>query len=268
VSGHKSPEQLLNEADERSFTGWDFSYLAGRMLEEPPPWNYEARARQLLAAAGRVVDLGTGGGEVFARLAPLPRVAAATEVYPPNAVVAARRLEPLGAQVVLVAGAPENYLTLNDPLADRPHLPFRAGAFDLVIDRHESYLAAEVRRILQAGGRFLTQQCGGLNCVELNDLIGIPRPGYAHGGWNLAGASRQLEAVGFEVLDAREDFGAMRFRDAAAVAYFLKALPWQAPDFSVAKFRERLLELQSRIERQGPLSVPTHHFIIEAVKPL
>jgi SAM-dependent methyltransferase len=265
VREYNSGEQLLDEADRHSFSGWDYGYLEGRMLEEPPPWDYEARARQLFATAERIVDLGTGGGELFARLAPFPRVAVATEAYRPNVFIAAHRLGPLGARVVMVGGAS---LRLDDPFVDDPRLPFRTGAFDLVIDRHECYLPAEVWRVLRRGGRFLTQQCGGLNCVALNDVVGMPRPAYAGSGWGLAAATGQLEALGFTVLDAREDFGAMRFRDAGAVAYFLKTLPWQAPDFSVAKFRGRLLELQSEIERHGPLSVPTHHFIIEAVKPL
>ena len=38
------------------------------------------------------------------------------------------------------------------PRANKPGLPFRDSAFDLVIDRHEAYLSAEVFRILHPGG--------------------------------------------------------------------------------------------------------------------
>ena len=30
--------------EQHPFIGWDFSYLDGRKLEEPPPLNYEMRA--------------------------------------------------------------------------------------------------------------------------------------------------------------------------------------------------------------------------------
>ncbi len=45
------------------FSGWDFSYLSGRMLEEQPPWSYTSRAAALMRQASSVVDMGTGGGE-------------------------------------------------------------------------------------------------------------------------------------------------------------------------------------------------------------
>ena len=47
------------------------------------------------------------------------------------------------------------------------HLPFGAGAFELVLNRHEELDPAEVARILAPGGRFLTQQVGSDNWREL-----------------------------------------------------------------------------------------------------
>ena len=45
------------------FTGWDFSHLDGRMLEDQAPWSYSTRAAELMRQAASVIDLGTGGGE-------------------------------------------------------------------------------------------------------------------------------------------------------------------------------------------------------------
>jgi hypothetical protein len=51
------------EAEERQpFTGWDFSYLIGRMLEDPSPWDYVERAGALMDHAASAIDLDTGGG--------------------------------------------------------------------------------------------------------------------------------------------------------------------------------------------------------------
>ena len=52
------------------FSGWDFAYLAGRMVEDDPPWEYLARAAVLMQTAASVVDLDTGGGERFLELRP------------------------------------------------------------------------------------------------------------------------------------------------------------------------------------------------------
>lgn len=130
-----------------AFTGWDFSQVHVRELDGPLPWDYEAEARAIAADASRVVDLGTGGGEVFGRIADgLSGRYVAAEEWPPNARVAAKRLRRIGIDVVHCR-------------TDIHPLPFRGGTFDLVLSRHEAISPAEVDRILLPGGRFLTQQC-------------------------------------------------------------------------------------------------------------
>jgi uncharacterized protein YbaR (Trm112 family) len=98
-------ERLIGEALQAPFSGWDFSWLEGRQVHIPDPrgdidMDYEGRARACVAKASAVLDLGTGGGEVLSRLAPFPKVAVATEAYPPNVTEASRRLTPLGVQVI------------------------------------------------------------------------------------------------------------------------------------------------------------------------
>jgi SAM-dependent methyltransferase len=264
-SAASSFEDLIRDAERAPFEGWDFSFVDGRMVEDPLPWDYAAEVRRRIAGVKSMLDLGTGGGEVLSQLAPLPALTVATEAYAPNALVAGRRLNPLGARVIQVEGAPENYATLDAPLTDAPRLPIRDCAFELVINRHESYLAAEVFRVLRPGGTFLTQQCGGKNYGGLNDLLGLAPLRFQ--GWELASAIRQVQAAGFEVLEAREQFTDARFHDVGAIVYFLKAAPWQAPDFEVVKSRKRLAELYPRIRREGPVTVQGHHFVIEARRP-
>ena len=68
--------------------------------------------------------------------------------------VAAATLRPHGIPVVQVEGAPDN--DCQDGVRGR--LPYADRAFDCVANRHESFLATEVFRILKPGGRFITQQ--------------------------------------------------------------------------------------------------------------
>jgi hypothetical protein len=49
----------------RGFSGWNFDGLDVRDLEPPPPWDYVAIARNYAERARRVLDIGTGGGEVL-----------------------------------------------------------------------------------------------------------------------------------------------------------------------------------------------------------
>ena len=136
--------------EQQPFTGWDFSYLSGRMAEERPPWSYADRAAALLDRATAALDVGTGGGERFLALRDhWPTRVTETEEYPPNLALVRERLEPLGVRVV------DACLTDVDPL------PFASGEFDLVLNRHSAFNSAEVGRVLAAGGTFLTRQVHG-----------------------------------------------------------------------------------------------------------
>lgn len=42
---------LIRDAEHAAFFGWDFSWLRGRMTEEPCSWDYAAMVRQALAGA-------------------------------------------------------------------------------------------------------------------------------------------------------------------------------------------------------------------------
>ena len=64
----ESLREIWKYEEQQPFTGWDFSYLDGRMLEEQPPWSYSARAAQLMKRSASVLDLDTGGGERFLKL--------------------------------------------------------------------------------------------------------------------------------------------------------------------------------------------------------
>ncbi len=150
-------ERLIAAAEAYTMEGWDWSALEGRYVEAGPPWDYRAEVTALLSTAQTLLDMGTGGGEFLSSLASLPPECWATEAYPPNLPVAAARLGPLGVRVVAVD--------------DDNHLPLPDAHFDLVINRHESFDPHEVRRILRPGGRFISQQVGGQDNVELNRAL-------------------------------------------------------------------------------------------------
>src|SRR5260370_28007852 len=157
----KGFDELIAEAESQPFASWDFSFVKDRMVEAPLPWDYLVEVLERLSGVSALLDLGTGGGEVLSRIAPFPPRTLAAEEYAPNAPIAARRLHPLGTQVVRYEAPMENYAAPGAPRPNKPGLPFRDSAFDLVIDRHEAYLGAEVFTILRPGGRLMTHHCVG-----------------------------------------------------------------------------------------------------------
>lgn len=232
--------------------GWDFSSLTGRMSEDEPPFDYEQVCRAELAHAGRVVDLGTGGGEALLRLADaLPRDTTATEGWPANVPVARRALAPRGIPVL-------------DWDADR--VPFQPmlvpdGRFDLVLDRHESYAVEEVARVLSPGGVFLTQQVGFDDARELDAMFGRTA---GRTDWSLAAAGRQMEGSPLEVERAEEWHGSYRFVDVAALMRYCSIVPWDLPPgFTVRGHADALLRLHEQAHT-GPIRLTKHRWLLLA----
>jgi len=246
-------DELVAEALAAPFEGWDFSWLDGRKTKFTLPWDYTAIAKARMQGIVAMVDMGTGGGEILASLAPFACRVCATETYAPNVAVARERLGPLGVDLRDTSGDPDNL-----------RLPFEDAAFDLVINRHESYVPNEVFRLLRSSGHFVTQQCGGYGEV---DLIEYFKGKIEPMDWTAAVASRQLEDAGFKITDAREVYPEYSFFDIGAVVYTLKAIPWLLDDFSVDRYRDRLLAMHDHIQEHGSFTVKDQRFLIEAVKP-
>lgn len=254
-------DALLAEAETHPVEGWDFSWLGERAVSQPPRWDFAALVERHAERAPDLLDLGTGGGEWLAALCSRPARTVATEAWPPNVEVARRRLEPLGIGVVAVAGVPDN--VDQRPGLGFPALPFGDGSFSLVVSRHESYVAAEVARVLRPGGTFLTQQVGG-ESNGYRAALGLPP--VEQRVFDVELAREKLEEAGLGVVVAEAGTAATTFADAGAFAYRLRAIPWLIEDFSISAFRAELAELHQRLSEKGPLTIEEPAFLVQAAK--
>jgi SAM-dependent methyltransferase len=244
-------EKLIAEALVQEFSGWDFSFMAERWKESSTSWDYKGIVRRFIRPEIYFLDMDTGGGEILSALQPLPLNTYATEGYVPNVPVAKNRLEPLGVQIVQLFGD------------DIP--PFENGYFDLVTNRHGSFLAQELHRIMKPGGIFVTQQVGGENNFELNKLL-QDKPEFMYSHWTPNLAIQQLTDAGFQILEHKEEFPETIFADIGAVVFYLKIISWQVADFSVKKYHDKLVEVHNLIQEQGCLKIRSHRFLIVAQK--
>ncbi|GIP49965.1 methyltransferase [Paenibacillus sp. J53TS2] len=241
------------EAEEaKVFQGWDFSELDGRLEEEELPWDYRTLVQQEMSENAVMLDMGTGGGEFLLSLSPPPGRTYATEAYPPNYELCLAKLPAYGIEVSKVE--------------EDDQLPYEDEFFNLVLNRHESFSAKEVYRILKPGGVFITQQVGGRNNRELSrNLLGegaMKTPAE----FDLAHTVRDMIEAGFDVEVQQEAFPEVKFRDVGALVYFAKILEWEFADFSVERCFEKLCELQNIIDQTGFVSSREHRFLILARK--
>jgi SAM-dependent methyltransferase len=249
----------LRAEHDRPFTGWDFSPIHGRRSNsDTKSWDLAMILLDEAARASAVLDVDTGEGKVLLDLHAarvLPRRATATEAWPPNVPLAAARLEPLGVNVVH---------------ADPSHMPFRDAAFDLVTNRHGGLTAPELARVLRPGGRFVTQQVGSLANRAIHEMLGTDQRGEGPSPtehWDLATARAGLQAAGLRVERAEEAFPLTTFADVGALAWYLKAVPWEVPNFDVDRHATPLLALHRRVERGERIEVGFHLFLLLAERP-
>ena len=255
-------DELVTEALTAPFSGWDFSWLDRRSWTEPLPWDYSARVAALARSARTMLDMGTGGGEALSRLPDRAPRTIATEAWPANVPVAGQRLLPLGVPVIQVETARDNLD--QDGANEGGRLPFRDGSLGLVCNRHESFLAPEVSRILAPGGTFVTQQVDYHDNDDLAQILGIETPAEPDSWIGLA--ERQVRDAGLVTEEAAGADQRVRFDDVAGVIYYLKAVSWSIPGYRLEKYRDRLRALHED-PSAWPVVTSGHRFLLIASKP-
>ena len=247
-------EVLLNqwrEEERRGMYGWDFSHLENRYEVSPLPWDYRERVREFLRPGVRLLDMGTGGGELLLTLRHPYELTSVTEGWAPNVELCRKRLEPLG-------------ITVREYDSERGGpMPFDDNSFDLVLNRHESYDLVEVRRVLKKNGFFLTQQVGGENNLPLIQQLCSGFPGN-YVGFNLENELPKFRNAGFRVMRSDQAYLEGRFLDVGALVFQASVTPWEFPGFSVDNCQEVLFRFQDMVEKQGFVPALEHRFLIVA----
>jgi SAM-dependent methyltransferase len=207
-----------------------------------------------------MLDMGTGGGEALLRIPRRATKTIADEAFAPNVPVAAAALRPHGIPVVQVEGAPDN------DCLDGVHgrLPYADRAFDCVANRHESFLATEVFRILSPGGCFITQQVDRHTYDDFYVAVGLNVPDQAE-SW-LPLALGQLRAAGFEIVVARHGEEHQAFRDIAAFIWYMRAVSWAIPGLDLTERDAALRRLHAEMN-DAPLVIRQRRFLVVAMRP-
>ena len=246
ISAWKAEEEIAH------IHGWDFSHIDDRYTEQDDlPWDYRVVIGQYLAPDMKIMDIDTGGGEFLLSLNHPYENTAAMENYPPNVELCKAVLLSLGIDF--------------RPGDGKEKLPFDDGSFDMVINRHGDFNAAEIYRVLKPGGLFITQQVGAENDRELVKLLcgetEMPFPEQ-----HLEVTARKFREAGFAILRGEEYFGPIRFFDVGALVWFARIIQWEFPDFSVDTHLANLLNAQQVLEEKGSIDGSIHRFLLVAQK--
>ena len=165
-------------------------------------------------------------------------------------VIARARLAPRGVEVHATETAAD--------------LPFPDQSFDLVTSRHPISPAwEEIHRVLVPGGSYLGQHVGPASAFELIEFFRGPLPRQRQGRDPTIEAATAEEA-GLKVTDLRTARCRMEFFDVGAVVWTLRKCVWWVPDFSVERYRDKLVELDALIRAHGAFVAHSTRHLIEA----
>lgn len=243
----RSFEELVAQAQAADVGGWGFAWLDGRATEERPPWGFARLLAARLSQVQSALDVDTGGGEVVAQAPSLPPRMVVTEGWPPNAQRARELLGPRGVEVVETDG---------------DTLPFPDESFELVTARHPVRPNwTEIHRVLRPGGRYFAQHVGGRSAFELIEYFLGPIPAGDDG----RDADREVadaERAGLTVELVRRARCRMEFYDVAAVIWILRKCVWWVPDFSVARYEDKLRALDAQMrDGRAFVAYSTRHLL-------
>src|SRR5215217_1839997 len=101
------------------------------------------------------------------------------------------------------------------------------------------------RNCVTPGGSFLTQQIHGL---WADDLLAVFD---AKPQWPDSTPDKYvpgLKSAGLRIVETKDWMGRLAFTDVGVIVYYLKAVPWLVPGFSVDSHLNYLLKLQGHLE--------------------
>ena len=148
-------------------------------------------------------------------------------------------------------------------LAARP-VPFPDESFELVTARHPVRPDwSEIRRLRVPGGHYFAQHVGPASAFELIEFFLGPLPEHRQGRDPEREAAQAREA-GLTVTDLRTARSRMEFFDVGAVVWTLRKCVWWVPDFSVDRYRDKLLELDDLIRHRGAFVAHSTRHLVEA----
>ena len=193
--------------------GWDFSRV--RDGRDPVPWNYVDVVQQYLKPTDRVLDIGTGGGEIFLSLAPYFGRGVGIDMDPSMIKTAQRNQSTLSI----------NNISLMRMNAD--DLQFNTEEFDVVLTRHLKAYASEIVRVLRPGGYFIMQAVGQRSSLNFFKAFGWTIASFGPDWYqSVAEVADQFRSHGCHIIAQAEYDVPYWFQDMESFMFWLMAVPW------------------------------------------
>ncbi len=193
--------------------GWDFSRV--REGRGPLLWSYMEVVRQYLQPTDRVLDLGTGGGEIFLSLARYFSEGVGIDHSAKMIETARRNLADSAVTNVLLRQM------------DNSTLDFGDTEFNVVLNRHSKVNPSEVVRVLRSGGYFISQQIGQRSSLNFLHAFGWTPASFGPDWWQpVDELADEFRRHGCHILAQAENDVPYWFLDVESFLFWMLSVPW------------------------------------------
>jgi SAM-dependent methyltransferase len=192
--------------------GWDFSRVES--VRDPVPWDYTDVVRRYLRSSDRVLDEGTGGGEVFLSLA--PHFARGVGIDDDPSMI---RVAQENTPAALRDRVSFQVMRAED-------LGFADESFDIVLNRHANVFADEVARVLRPGGFFIHQTVGREDARNVHRAFGWGPDSFEEGWFqSMSTLADEFRQSGCEVVARSEYDVRLWYRNVESLVFWFKSVP-------------------------------------------
>ena len=193
--------------------GWDFSRI--HIKRAPVLWEYVDVVRSYLKPTDRVLDIGTGGGEIFFSLAPFFSEGIGVD-HNPAMVETAQR----DKSVMSIDNVSLKRMEGND-------LRFDGDEFDIVLQRHSRVYVKEIVRVLRPGGYYITQTVGKRSSLNFLNAFGWTPASFGPDWWqSVVELADQFRVHDCHIIAQAEYDVPYWFKDIESFMFWLMAVPW------------------------------------------
>jgi SAM-dependent methyltransferase len=193
--------------------GWDFSRV--HIERAAVLWEYVDVVRSYLKSTDHVLDIGTGGGEIFLSLAPSFSEGIGVDHNPAMVETAQRNKSAMSIDNISL-----KMMEGND-------LRFDVDEFDIVLQRHSRVYVSEIVRVLRPGGYFITQTVGKRSSLYFLDAFGWTPASFGPDWWqSVAELADQFREHDCHIIVQAEYNVPYWFKDVESFMLWFMAVPW------------------------------------------
>ena len=193
--------------------GWDFSHV--HIERAPVLWEYVDVVRSYLRPTDSVLDIGTGGGEIFFSLAPFFSEGIGVDHNPAMVETARRNKSAMSIDKISLKRMEGN------------DLRFDVAEFDIVLQRHSRVYVSEIGGVLRQGGYFITQTVGKRSSLNLLDPFGWTPASFGPDWWqSVAELADQFRVHDCHIIAQAEYDVPYWFKDVESFMFWFMAVPW------------------------------------------